>query len=398
MSKAPRKTWLSGLAVLLALLAITPHLCALESDQFTLPPKPLADIGEELDARLSSDIDKAVQAANKTISEMQAKLDTTTSDYWKKYFIKELVNLRSDRPVLHELRKITGTGIPSCTIEVWLNKHKFKAQPSRHKFSYGDTVFGGAAFFKPLLLVAMAPTGEVYDIPLGTDKIGHMFQQGWEYYNVYSKKIARGKSSKIARKAAADNGLSKERGVYGKWWTGVVSNADLAANYSGLLFYINMVHEVKIGDKTLPPMLVLKDGLWQRNPKSTHGIKPFIIEHFSEAFNPSEYDMTGSAAVRKVLPSRGEAWVKFHKTTRKKEVQRFKRITTYFGEYYGHQGTQETLVTIVNAYFDQIESDDQKQKSKTDSSGDKLVLASQSKIKKDVPAADDKDDQTTPAQ
>lgn len=372
--------------VVLGVLTITaPRAAALESDEFTLPPKPLADTGAELDAHVSKLIDESVEAINEQISDIRAKREKAT-DYYKKYFDKEIAQLHGERPVLHELRKRTGTGIPSPTIEVWMNRHNFEAQPARHKFSYGDTIFGSAAFFKPLLLIAMAPTVKVHGIHCGTDKIGHLFQQGWEYYGVYEKKIARGKSQKVAMKAAADNGLGRERSVYGKWWTGIVSNSDLASNYAGLKFYLNLVHEVKIGKRKLPPILIVKDGVWQRNPEAKHVLKPFITEHFSEAFNPSRYDVTARGSVRKALLSRGEAWVKFHDTTREKEVKRLKRVTTFFGEYYGHQGKQDELVTIVNAYFDVVDP--------PDDAGDKLAQSSDGKAepKSTVSYDDDEND------
>jgi len=340
------------IGLLALILALTPiSAMALESDQFTLPPKPLADIGPEFDAHVSDELDSAIRIVNDKLIDLRNRLDETTSDYWKKYFRKEIEKASQPQELVKALRGLTGSGIPSCTIERWVVDHDFEAQPEKYEIGYGDSVFGASAIFKPLLIVALAPSIRVYGTDMGTDKIGHIFQQGYEYFKVYDDQLEHEKSREKALAAAVKSGVGKEKSVYGKWWTGVVSNADLAANYAGLKFYINLTEPVKIGEKTWPALTVVRDGLWVRNPAAHHLMRPFISEHYSEAFNPSMYDSSVRNSVRSALKSRGQAWVEFHKTTREAEVLRLKRVTTWFGEDYGHEGGDD-LVTIVNGYFD----------------------------------------------
>jgi hypothetical protein len=71
-------------------------------------------------------------------------------------------------------------------------------------------------------------------ICVGTDKLGHFFQQGYQYYE-------RARSTTGGTTAAAVSmGRSQEIGISGLAATGVYSNADLAANKDGLAFYDNL--------------------------------------------------------------------------------------------------------------------------------------------------------------
>lgn len=70
---------------------------------------------------------------------------------------------------------------------------------------------------------------------IGLDKIGHFFQQGWEYYNKY-------KNGKNGPKEAEKWSKETENGSFGKGTTGVYSNADLAANRKGGKFYEDLAN------------------------------------------------------------------------------------------------------------------------------------------------------------
>ena len=48
----------------------------------------------------------------------------------------------------------------------------------------------------------------------------------------------------------------------GEATVGIYSNADLAANYAGLKFYLNLTRAVDVGGASLPPVLVRADGKW----------------------------------------------------------------------------------------------------------------------------------------
>jgi len=67
-------------------------------------------------------------------------------------------------------------------------------------------------------------------IPVGTDKLGHFFAQGYEEFDI---SVLQGKGDK----AAEQKSFEQERTVYGLGTTGVFSNADREANKLGREFY-----------------------------------------------------------------------------------------------------------------------------------------------------------------
>jgi hypothetical protein len=73
----------------------------------------------------------------------------------------------------------------------------------------------------------LSPTIQVNGIYIGIDKLGHFFQQGFQYYEVEDQK--KGQSQEF--------GKGTEVGFYGLASTGVYSQADLEANRQGLLFF-----------------------------------------------------------------------------------------------------------------------------------------------------------------
>ena len=110
------------------------------------------------------------------------------------------------------------------------------------------------------------PTIRLYGVDQGTDKIGHVFQQGYEYLTRYEDALAGGADEASALAGAVEYGVLTEKGLYGMLLTGVYSNGDLAGNYAGFKFYRNLFHEVKIGDRALPPIL-RRDGVhWTIDP------------------------------------------------------------------------------------------------------------------------------------
>jgi hypothetical protein len=116
---------------------------------------------------------------------------------------------------------------------------------------------------------------KVNSICVGADKLGHFFQQGYQYY-LLARSMGRGTA------AAESLGRSQEIGTsglgVGTWHgsTGVYSNADLAANRDGLTFYDHL----------------------RASPSSyTFNISSYISNSWNEQTNPSYY----SAALARVV-------------------------------------------------------------------------------------------------
>ena len=143
-----------------------------------------------------------------------------------------------------------GQSILRPPIELWANRHATVVRPDPEKLKYRGSRLLNSGFF-----ACIEPCVRVNGVCLGTEKLGHLFQQGWEYYriSVVDKKGDRmaerygewleGKGSRdtyAAEESYFRQQLSGGRvgyGGYGRTLTGVISNADLEANKAGLRMY-----------------------------------------------------------------------------------------------------------------------------------------------------------------
>jgi hypothetical protein len=268
-------------------------VAAFETDQYNLPPEPLGDIGDELAEYVEQNLKKAIDKTNAEIARRQSCLDKNAAERRSgkcESAEKELARLRflrSDAAIAREVFKPLGGGIfPFTRSATWVESHRFKVQPAVYKTDYLDSIH----LTVPTNYVTISPTVKVYAAEFGTDKIAHFFQQGYTYYKISEQAAAKGLTQENAARKAISWGQKTERTYFGTLVSGVYSNADLAANYVGMLFYRGLTREIKIKDVTRPAVLLLKNGIWILNPnfnlrKSL--IKPFFTEHLNEALNPS---------------------------------------------------------------------------------------------------------------
>jgi hypothetical protein len=70
---------------------------------------------------------------------------------------------------------------------------------------------------------------------IGTDKLGHFFDQGWTYFQMIHSE---GKSLQ----EALAWGIESERGIFGLQMNGIFSWSDLVVNYQGLRFWEDVPH------------------------------------------------------------------------------------------------------------------------------------------------------------
>lgn len=110
---------------------------------------------------------------------------------------------------------------------------------------------------------------KVNGICIGADKLGHFFNEGFVYYQV----------ANLAGFTVADaekTGRALEIGIQGLSSTGVLSNADMAANKAGMKFYTDLA----------------------ANPTGlTFDIKNYITTQWNEQTNPSYYESSVGGVV-----------------------------------------------------------------------------------------------------
>lgn len=342
----------------LILLCVTSlnTIFAFETDQYNLPPEPLGDIGIEVSNYVESVVLKSVKKVNSEILERENCLTNLKKgcDSIEKNK-KRLTELRANGAIAHEVDKVLGGGIiPYTNSGSWLESHKFNVQPAKFKPSYRKSLF----VFYPTSYFELASTIKMFDAQFGTDKISHLFQQGYDYYKTYNKSINKGLSAKLATEKAIKFGQKTERGIFGTIVSGVYSNGDLAANFVGLKFYLGLTQELKIGDKIRPAVLNLNDGIWTINDEflmSEMLLKPFISNHLNEALNPSGFTRIFglSAYVRHVLKAHAcSDWKQQYPNLSQADYERTTESLKYwYNEDYGFT-EKKNLITIANTCFD----------------------------------------------
>lgn len=329
-----------------------------ETDQYNLPPQPLADISDEVSNYTEENVKKAIVKINAEISARQSCLESIAAKPKKKTCgapAKEQVRLeylRSPDAVAREVYKLLGDGIPPFTnSETWMEKHRFEKQPARYKTSFEKSVY----LVSPVNYLSLSSTVNLYGAEFGTDKIAHFFQQGYTYYKKYNRALARGLTPAKAAAKAVRWGRGSERTFYGSLVSGVYSNADLYANYVGMKFYQSLTRELKIGNVVRPAALILKNGAWTFN-ENFNGremlIKPFVSNHLNEALNPSMFIKTLRPFVRLAVRKQScKQWLnRFPELARVDYENTLSALKLWNGEDYGFTESKN-FITIANTCF-----------------------------------------------
>lgn len=324
---------------------------AFETDQYNLPPAPLADIGPEVYEYTLENIRKAVEKLNAEITEKQSCLERPECHDRKKAR-KRLEYLRSELAVAKAVYHRLGFGIIAFARSGdWMNSHEFRAQPARYKTSYGDSIFVSI----PTDYWTISPTVNIYGTHLGTDKIAHFFQQGYQYYRIAGRRIEKGSTVAAAEAKAVAWGRWTENTYYGTLVGGVFSNADLFANYVGMRFYEGLVRTVKVGKMERPETLQLKNGRWELNADGTSEqvlLRPFISDHMNEALNPSLFIPGLRSSIRGIVRKRScPKWLAAYTDRSEAEYRTLtESLATWHGENYGHKASKK-FVSIADTCY-----------------------------------------------
>jgi hypothetical protein len=316
---------------------------ATETDQFTLPPEPLDDLGPDLAAMVLDVLHAEVDALNARIAERAQAGDAAPSP-------------RADeRKLILGVFLRTGLGLPESTLERALRYGAFPGRNVRFGPSVADSIYAWVVAPFPFAHVLTdCPTIRLYGVDLGTDKVGHLFQQGYEYYVRYLDARDDGADEAAALAGAVRWGVLTESTLYGLALTGVYSNADLAGNYAGLEFYHNLFHEVRIGERVLPPILRHDGTAWGIDPARDGAelLRPYITLHLNEAFNPSRY-LYGVERIRANVRQRCASWLRqvpgFDEAGYRARVD---ATQTWFGQPYGRDLPDDKAATLLECFPD----------------------------------------------
>lgn len=346
-------TLLAGIVVFS--MASPQRVSGFETDQYTAPPQPLADIGDDVTDKVYGEISNAVKSVNKEIDRNTGH--NNPKEWFYATYQKQLQYYQSEDAIVKKVFEALGPGSPATKIESWIARNNFHKKNVLFDPPTKDTIYTMSqkshfSFF--FTLSRLGPTINMFGFSIGADKVGHFSQQGYEYWGVYTRELAKGSSETEAIQRAVQNGITQEEGEYGFQYTGVYSNGDLAANYAGLKFYINLTHEITIGGRRLPPVLVRKGNHWEMNParsKSTL-LRPFISDHLNEAVNPNVYVDRIREEVRTEVQKRRAAWMARHpNATWESETRRFWNIQSWNGETYGFRVDPAQVIMVANTFL-----------------------------------------------
>ena len=312
-----------------------------ETDQFTLPPGELLDIGPTTSRRVSDVLEHVITRTNSEIQMLLPKAEHST------YAAKQLAARRNGDYIANLFYEQTGPGFPRWLREDWM---RWSRAPYKEKRPW-RTIYWLVFSQSPLFIIGLAPTIHMYDYYFGTDKLGHFFMQGHTYYTIYRYYIKHGKSAKQAHNAMVLYGQVLEQTYLGTLINGVYSNADLSGNYAGWKFYMNISHSVKIGKHTLPPILILKGNHWEFAKYVNKGnlLKPYLSDNLNEAFNPCRYTFMQNR-IRTLLKQRCAEWINRERITPNFVQTKLKQSRRWHGEHYGHWLPANDAVTL-NACF-----------------------------------------------
>ncbi|MGB5291150.1 MAG: hypothetical protein WBN41_06835 [Lysobacterales bacterium] len=227
-------------------------LQALETDQFYAWGKPIDDSSHYLNAWIRLQIQDALDSkVNKKPRSCEAAIN--------------IIQKRLQHSIYQP-------------IEIWINSTNLVDRVPRGLEEYRD--YRNSYLLSKTVPLDTArglqpsPTLEVNDIRFGSDKLAHFFSEGWWYYNWWQKNKDSAGEDELKRNLLL-YGIKLEKWVQGELLTGVISPADMEANYQGFIFYQQLCN-------TNEPLLYQLDGRW----------------HFSDAFDISNY----------VMPEWDESW------------------------------------------------------------------------------------------
>ena len=252
--------------VVIASLLVSVSAQALETDQFYAWGRPIENSTDYLNAWVRLQIQDALDS--KTPRDCDAAV--------------ELIQKRLQHSIYQP-------------IEIWINSTDLVDRIPRDALGYRD-------YRKSYLLsktypldtargLLPSPTLQVGEVRIGSDKLAHFFSEGWWYYEWWQKNKDDYSGDEL-QNAMLRYGVKLEWWVQGKLLTGVISPADMEANYQGFIFYRQLCE----GDA---PLLYQQEGRWYFS--ETFDISTYVSPEWDESWNANIYSKVRWKAIRETM-------------------------------------------------------------------------------------------------
>jgi hypothetical protein len=355
----PRLGWLA-VGVLLAWLTLGFCASADETDNFYLPRgADFADLGDFLEAIHTKAVEEAVGVVNNRIERALNLKDAAAReralalwhapDALTEAVVAQFGNRFTETIRIEHALGNSGVG------QYFPDKVVIHSDISMNL--RGHVALDPRALFK----LYQAGTIKANGVYFGTDKLLHFHQLGYRYSTRYRSLLRAGRSPDEARSAVlkyfGEDALLAENNGFGTITTGIYSNADMAANYAGFKFFLNLTEPVLFLGQKREPLAVRCGVFWRVNDQvrpQSGWFRAFISDHWNEALNPSLYDASMRPRIRRILQDRAGDIVEFYtrKDSRPNDPAYFENLartlSSQDGESYGHSGRFETLMHIGN--------------------------------------------------
>lgn len=349
-------------ACLLTIACGAARLRAHETDQYSVPVGlQFADLGSYFSADFHARLIRGVNRANAAIEAAERAGNARGADAWRAP--------ESVARAIHDAFPTFVTYIDD--IERLVHSHGFRRdypglvtayRPIEWLYSRCWT-FDFRQFFK----IWGSSTIMIEGVFLGTDKLGHFVHNGYFHYEEYRRVVRGGGSREQAlaaalRLGAGDNLVLSERGALGYLTSGVFSNADLASNWAGMMFFINLTEDIPLDGLTRSPLLRLERGRWRLRDDVTPRSDFFtalVTGHYDEVLNPNLYSLGMNSGVREVILQRCGQLRHWYTDVNGAPLGRsgfeaaFDRQATFMGENYGREAPLDEMLSVINLCFDE---------------------------------------------
>ncbi|MBL7687511.1 MAG: hypothetical protein JNJ49_05710 [Bdellovibrionaceae bacterium] len=368
----PCKLSLTHSFILVLVAVFSLNTSAYETDQYTVSPQPLADIGEDLSTFIHMRLKEGVDEINHLRADLPRTVEALRAEAARaEDFASAVQRLTQAEELERQLSTQAGQLkylFQKYSLAITWNDQRdgvfgiglsYAQYPNDLKngkvVSYTpdklNTIYSYSGFHRiisPSYFV-FASTVNVYGTSMGVDKIGHLFNQGYEYSEAYEKHLNAGLAPSKALRHAIDLGVEAEDGLFGMLVDGVYSNADLAANFAGFMFYQNLFHDMNFRGATHRRIIeVDRQGnlALSRSPENGPRVlmKRFISEHLDESINPNILERLQREPVRRAIRARCASWLKAYGSPSKQQlIATIDRTKLWFGYDYGRRSEESIL-------------------------------------------------------
>jgi hypothetical protein len=258
---------------LLLLLLLAPCAAALETDQYYAWGRSLEDSTAIINAKLGFELEQAAEELGRTHGPVPPDCEEVAARLHERLHFSTFQNF-----------------------ELWALKTDLLARApadATEELAYRETnLYRDHGLFDVGTWLPNSPTIEVAGIRLGTDKLAHFVSSGWRWYQNYLTGLRAGLHPAAAELRMIRDGVFWERTMLGGTASGVMSRADLEANFQGKRFYEGLCH----GNQ---PSLALVEGRWRvAHPFDIAGV---VGPEWDESYQTSVYSPHRWRRVRPVL-------------------------------------------------------------------------------------------------